>query len=433
LDPRFSLIILAALSLVLGVLRCDLPSAISPSAAPKTHIAFWNGFTGPDGRTMLGLIREFNELHPDIQVTMQRIPWGTYYNKLLISALDGRGPEVFVLVAGFMPRMVRSGFVSSVDELYADPDFRQDFAPALLEKVTFASRAHGLPLDVHPHGLYLNRDMLVAAGITDGTGLAVAPATGEEFIAAATAMKFTAPDGSVRQWGAGLGNWYYNYMSFAAQFGGAFFDSAGLPTFNSPENIAALQAMVDLVQKYQVIPPSETGVSGWVGFRQQRVAMTFDGIYMVDDVRRLGGHPYMGAPFPQFGPRPGTYADSHVLCVRENLTPAQRRAAVLLIRFLSDRSLTWASAGQIPARASVRAEPGFAAMPVQFAFARSLDHVMYPPSTPSVSELQLHIGAAVEKALRGRATPAEALDQANKDFTRYLQRDAEERQRAGQN
>lgn len=430
MDARISLFILAVLALILGLLRMDGALPLAQQGKPQTHIGFWNGFTGPDGRTMLGLIREFNEANPDIAVTMQRIPWGTYYNKVLISALDDRGPEVFVLVAGFMPRMVRSGFVAEVDDLYAEPAFRDDFAPALLEKVTFGGWLHGVPLDVHPHGLYLNKDMLRSIGMVDADGNPRAPVNGEEFIAAAAAMKQTDSDGNTTIWGGGLGNWYYNYMAFAAQFGGSFFDPAGRPTFDAAENVAALQCMVDLVQKHKVIPPSETGVSGWVGYRQKRVGMTIDGIYMMDDVRRLGNHPYMGAPLPQFGPNPGTYADSHVLCIRKNLSPEKRRAARLLIRFLSDRSLVWASAGQVPARASVRADPKFADMDVQYAFAKSLPHVMYPPTTPSVSELQLHIGAAVEKALRGRATPLEAMQEANRDFTRYLDRDAEERERA---
>jgi multiple sugar transport system substrate-binding protein len=57
---------------------------------------FWNGFTGPDGRTMLALVRRFNEENPDVQVTMQRMAWATYYNKLFVG-LGGRAPEISVL------------------------------------------------------------------------------------------------------------------------------------------------------------------------------------------------------------------------------------------------------------------------------------------------------------------------------------------------
>src|SRR6266540_2573725 len=59
-------------------------------------IRFWNGFTGPDGRTMLALVKQFNQQNPDINVIMQRMEWGTYYNKLFVAGLGGRAPEVFV-------------------------------------------------------------------------------------------------------------------------------------------------------------------------------------------------------------------------------------------------------------------------------------------------------------------------------------------------
>ena len=50
-------------------------------------LRFWNGFTGPDGRTMLGLVKRFNEQNPDVHVVMQRMEWGTYYNKLFVANL----------------------------------------------------------------------------------------------------------------------------------------------------------------------------------------------------------------------------------------------------------------------------------------------------------------------------------------------------------
>jgi hypothetical protein len=38
----------------------------------KMLVRFWNGFTGPDGRTMLRMVQRFNAANPDIEVLMQR-------------------------------------------------------------------------------------------------------------------------------------------------------------------------------------------------------------------------------------------------------------------------------------------------------------------------------------------------------------------------
>ena len=51
-----------------------------------TELRFWNGFTGPDGRTILKLVKRFNRDNPDVRVTVQRMEW----NDLLQQAVRRR-------------------------------------------------------------------------------------------------------------------------------------------------------------------------------------------------------------------------------------------------------------------------------------------------------------------------------------------------------
>src|SRR2546421_9712399 len=44
-----------------------------------TEIKFWNGFTGPDGKTMERMVSQFQKENPAIRVRMQIIPWAQYY------------------------------------------------------------------------------------------------------------------------------------------------------------------------------------------------------------------------------------------------------------------------------------------------------------------------------------------------------------------
>jgi len=87
---RFSL----SLAILLVSFGCERTSA---SSTRVIELRFWNGFTGPDGRTMLAIVKKFNEGNPDVHVTMQRMEWATYYNKLMVAAVDGRGPEMFII------------------------------------------------------------------------------------------------------------------------------------------------------------------------------------------------------------------------------------------------------------------------------------------------------------------------------------------------
>lgn len=425
MGAKGSLIALLILSLTLAWARSD--RSIIPGKQ-VTEINFWNGFTGPDGRTMLELIRQFNESNPDVSVSMQRIAWGTFYNKLMVSAVDGRGPETFVLQSGLLPRMDRAGFLEDVTSMF-DPALRADFPPALLQRVNFGTKENerlvGIPLDIWPQGMFCNAEMLIAAGFVNPDGSARAPANRDEFMRAVTAMKLDANnDGDFEQWGFGYGLWINNFMTLAPQFGGEFLDENGNPTLDHPGNVQALQFLQDLNVKYHLAPPPEGGVAGWVGFRQKRVALVFDGIYMLGDLKRLEGHPYFGAAIPQIGPKPGTLADSHVLCIRKGLKPEARKASERFIRFISDNSLKWADAGQVPARRMVYESEDFKKLKVQYAFSKQLPYIVYPPKTPSIGEMTLHVNLAVEKAIRGRETAAEALRIANEDYKRYLERDA---------
>ncbi|MCW5942268.1 MAG: ABC transporter substrate-binding protein [Fimbriimonadaceae bacterium] len=426
MSPKASLALLFGVCAALGIMRADLPSFAGDRG--RIELNFWNGFTGPDGRTMLRMIRRFNEQNPDVRVSMQRMDWATYYNKLMVAAMDGRGPEVFVIHASTLPRMHRAGFVSDVRGLFEGPEGvpQDDFDPYVLNQVRYGEKFVGLPLDIHPQGLYGNADMLKEAGFVDKDGHPRLPETREEFLSAARKMrKDLDGDGRPDVWGFALTLWRNNFQSLMPQFGGRYLDEKGNADLDNPGNVAALE-FLSILQKEKLVPPPENGL-GWVGYRQKKVAMVFDGVYMLGDLQRLNDMPYLGGPIPLIGKRPGTMADSHVLCVREGLDSRRRQASARFIKFLSANSVEWAGAGQVPARRSVRQDPEFLKMPVQSAFARQVPFMLYPPRTTILFELTLEIDLAVEKVMRGRTNPAEALRIADENAQRFLDRDRRER------
>src|SRR5215210_6862853 len=335
MGAKASLVLLLAASMVLGVLRVG-PSALPvPGAHRVVKMNFWNGFTGPDGRVMLGMIREFNEKNRDIDVTMQRMEWGTYYNKLMVAGIDKRAPEVFVIHASTLTRMHRAGFIGSAEALFegAGAVPLEDYDPKLMQQLRFGGHLIGMPMDVHPQGLYCNAAMLRAAGIVDAGGKAKPPQTREEFMNAMRRMKIdTDGDGRLEQWGFSLTLWRHNLMALIPQFGGHYFDGAGNCTLDCQENIEAMAFLVSLAQE-RLVPPPEAAL-GWTGFRQHKVAMVFDGVYMLGVLLRLENFDYIAAPMPQVGPMPGTHGDSHVLCMRADLKAEQKEAAVRFMRFI---------------------------------------------------------------------------------------------------
>lgn len=419
------LTVLFAICLSLGLVK--LLSGGGALSHAKTEISFWNGWTGPDGVAMLEVIREFNEQNPDIEVSMQRMAWDTYYNKLMVAAMSGRGPEVFVVHASTLPRMERAGFLDNIADIYGSSSgiLPSDFEPKVLDQVKFGQRTLGLPLDIHPQGMYCNSDLLLAAGLKNPNGTPRPPATGEEFLAAIRATQKVDAKGDHDVWGFSWTFWRNNFMALVPQFGGRYFDEKGRADLTNPGNVAALAYMGKLMNQLKLTPPAESN-AGWTGFRQKKVAMLFEGVYMIGDLQNLTDFRYCGAPIPQIGPQPGTLGDSHCLCLRTGLTSKERAAAEKFLAFLSQHSLAWAKAGQVPARISIRNSPEFQSLQVQAAFAKQIPYLQYPPRSPLLFELIQEIDQSVERVLRGEMTPEQSLKIANDNLQKAIERDKKE-------
>ncbi len=384
----------------------------------RVHLQWWNPFSGPDGAYALALVNRFNREHPDIRVSMQRMEMGTYYNKLFVAGLGRRSPEVFVVHSDVLPRFNRAGLLAPLDGPIERLGFPvQDIDENIWSAVIFEGRAMAVPLDIHPLGMFYNKALFRDAGLTDGQGRPTPPTDLPQFMEALRRLR---GDG---QWGFVFTWLRTNVYAVMAQFGGRMFnDDLSVCTLDSPENIAALRFCVDLIQKEGLVP-SPQGINGWTGFRQGRVGMAFEGVWMAANVGPAAGIDAGAAPLPTLGGRPATWCNSHNLCLSPGLDERTRDAAWTFIRFLSDNSLDWAQAGQVPVRKSLRASQAFQGMTIQRAFAEQIPYAVYPPRVPFVFEFLTEFDIAVERALRGSSTPEQALGNATDRINGVIRRD----------
>jgi multiple sugar transport system substrate-binding protein len=274
-----------------------------------TELRFWNGFTGPDGKAMEALIRRFQAENPDVRVRMQIIPWGTYYDKITLSLAYGGAPDLFIMHAGRLPEFASFGTLRPLADLYAGLDeVARDaarFAPIPWEASFYENKQLALPLDVHPIGLYYNPELFEQAGIVDGQGRAKPPSTWDEFLDAARKTHQGHGQGrTARSVGLRLHVPAQQLSDLCLPARRRCGDGDGKRSLmDAPETIAAARQMRDLIYKYKVAPKPE-GVDAWLAFRQGRVGMALEGIYMLSSLEEQKGLRYAGAPVPQFGPIP---------------------------------------------------------------------------------------------------------------------------------
>jgi multiple sugar transport system substrate-binding protein len=402
-------------------------SKANPSdSAGRTVINFWNGFTGPDGKAMEAVVRQFQQENPDVAVRMQIIPWGTYYDKLTLSLAYGGAPEVFILHAVRLPEFASFGVLRPLDDLYSSsrpPLTARDFIAAPWNAMQYRGHRYALPLDVHPLGLYYNTALFKAAGIVDAQGRAKPPKNWDEFLEDARKMtKDTDGDGRPDQWGFVFTNQRSNWFTFSAQFGSGILTPNGRASMmDSSGDLTALHRMHDLIYTYHVAPKPE-GIDAWLAFRQGKAAMAMEGIYMLASLEEQKGLPYAGAPVPQFGPKPAVWGGSHLLCQPSNIAPGKVGAAWRLMRFISDNSLIWAKGGQVPARLAVLHSPGFQALPVQSQFAKEVSYVQYESMSPRINALFPFVDPAIEAVLLDLQPPEAATADASRRINQVLKR-----------
>jgi multiple sugar transport system substrate-binding protein len=382
-------------------------------------LRFWNGFTGPDGRTMLRIVQRFNRENPHVHVVMQRIDWATYYNKLFVARLGGRGPDVFVLHTDSVPRFVYAGFLRPCDDLISDGGLdANDFDANVWQSVAFDGKHYAIPLDVHPLGMYYNRTLFKKAGIVDAAGNAKPPTNRQEFLDAC--QRITTHEKG--QWGFVFTWQRTNVFTVIRQFGGSIFsDDYARCTLTEPATVAGLQFCVDLIHKLRVAP-TPAAMNPFIGFRQGKVGMVFEGIYMLPELQRQTDLDWAAAPLPQLGETKAAWGNSHNLCISADAEGGRLEACNRFVKYLSDHSLDWAEGGQVPVRRSLRDSERFRGMTAQFEFALQMPYISYMPRVLFVNEYLAEFEPAVDSALRGSITPEQAMQRAQANIERIMRR-----------
>jgi ABC-type glycerol-3-phosphate transport system substrate-binding protein len=83
-----------AASAALALTACGSSSSGSAGSGGVVKLTMLTGFTGSDLPSYQALVKQFNEAHPDIQVTMTTEPWATVAQKLPASWATGQGPDL---------------------------------------------------------------------------------------------------------------------------------------------------------------------------------------------------------------------------------------------------------------------------------------------------------------------------------------------------
>jgi len=239
-------------------------------------------------------IELFNRLHRDCLLSLD--PDNQSMDKVIVQSMGGVGPDIFdSRDAAQLSAYVRAGIAWDVTDKLAERgiDIARDAWPASRPLAVYEGRTYGVPTNIAPNAIWIHRDLFRKAGIA----VPRTPWTWSEFVK--IAKKLTKPGGPKEAQYGFMFDWW-NWPHFVMGFGGSTFNKTGTRcTLDSPECIAAVQFMHDLVYLHKVSPSpvEEAGLvskGGWGSgtmnlFGAKRAAMGLGGRWWYVNLRQFQG------------------------------------------------------------------------------------------------------------------------------------------------
>jgi multiple sugar transport system substrate-binding protein len=382
------------------------------------ELRFWA--MGREGELVQRLLPDFERAHPTVRVRVQQVPWSAAHEKLLTAFVGGTMPDVVQAGSTWMAELAALGAVQALDERLTPDD---DVFPGIAAANRIGGRTYGVPWYVDTRLLFYRSDTLRDAG------WATAPTDWPGWLAALTALKRQAGDDAyalllpVSEW--------QPLVILALQHGSRLLrgdDEYG--DFQSDAFRAAFAAYLDLFHR-RLAPASAEGqlANLYQDFAGGFFSVFISGPWNLGELaaRLPAGLEHSWATAPMPGPRPGmpgrSVAGGASLAIAADTTHSD--AAWALVEYLTapaQQLAFYRLSGDLPARPSAWQAGGLVDEPRVAAFWAQLQHVEPPPRIPEWERIAVAITRAAEAAVRGDASPDQALAALDREVDAILEK-----------
>lgn len=374
----------------------------------------------------------FEAANPGLTITPTLVPYDELQQKATLDVQSGAGNfDVFDMWYVSVGALVKDGVIMPLDDLVADPEVNAaDFIPSIYDAYSLVDgQRYALPFDGDTQVLFYNKEILDRNGVTP-------PTTWDEY--AAAVKKITDAEKSNGVYGAALmaqkapiiiASTYANRL---AGFGGGFVDAEGNPTLDTPEAIAAAQAMLDVAEA--ALPtPAETAFDQALGaFLGGKAAF----MEFWTDLGVFAENPEQSQIMGKWGvvelPVGGS-ATSSLAALDAGFSMAISTATTcpeLAKQFVSYSTsqpvnlelITTTGSGIDPSRQSTLMAPEYAefAPQVQAVAQNSLDGALVWPTAPQAPELMQVLADGLANMMAGSGTAEETMASVNEQWKSIL-------------
>ena len=426
----------ACLLLLLLLTACAVTAAqvpqnpTEPAGAARNGVTLvlWHGWSSAARQTLSQLVDQFNRQHPDGQIVLQPVPLATFDNDLRGALAAGSGPHIVLLPNTWVGSLAAKDALLPLDDLLPAAEQRSIIQPALggarARGADGKQRLYAWPISIDTLALYYDKRNFLTPPADTAALLQNAHGLG-------------APDASPPRWGLALNLSVENTIGYLYAAGGQIFDDNGELVLGSAGRAGAerwLGWLAQLKEDKQLLARADSSIEVDRELKDGHVLMTFDWAHQLGFYRSLWGENLGVAQLPILSATkqpPVPYVRSDVLAINSRASAAERSAALAFLRFmagadaqhallLSDLQPALANlplAGNDLDNGQIMAAQAFRA---QAAHGRPMPNA----PTPERELLRRELAQMQRQVLRGEASPADAVSEADQHLREQLGTDS---------
>ena len=308
-------------------------------------ITYWASNQGPsiayDNHVLSQAVKDF-KAQTGITVNFEVISWSDLFNRILTADFSGQNPDVLNIGNTWSATLQATRAFLPFDQANMNAIGGKDkfLATSLAASGAVGQVPTSVPLYGLSYALFYNKAMFKQAGITGP------PTTWSAFLQDAKLL--TKPQKG--QWGVAVEgasiteNAHWAFI-LTQQQGGSLFTQHNVPTFDSPQNVRAVQFFTDLISKYKVADPHDveysTGTQSPADFANGKAGMilfqTGTISALESDGMKPGDFGVAQVPLPDPLPPGGKAIESHVAGINISIfqnTP-HKAAALQFVKFMT--------------------------------------------------------------------------------------------------
>lgn len=365
------------------------------------------------------LIAQFMAKYPEIKVNEIELPSSTdTQHDSYVTKFNAGDDSVDVMAVDIIwpPEFGAAQWVLPLNKYFSRQEL-DEFLPGPVNGTAYNGKQYAIPWYTDAGVLYYRKDILDEAGVQP-------PKTWDELVKLSQQLK---GKGDTEYGFVFQGNQYEglicDFLEYVWGNGGNVLDGKKV-VLNSPQNVEALQFMVDLVNKYNIVPP---GVTTYLEEDSRRVFTEGKSVFMRNwpyawKLANQEGSKVKGkvgiVPMP-IGPRgkePGATLGGWNLAI--NKYSRNVDAAVKFVKFWTSydaQKFAAIEGARLPTRKAVykdpdvlKVNPHFASFYDVFVTAKPRPVSPFYPMLSDAMQIQIH------RAITGKISPQKALDNAAK-------------------